>query len=409
MGKQHLTFISYSRTNKDFALELAKELKAAGFLIWFDQLDIPTGSRWDDEIQKALEQCEIFMVILTPNSIASNNVKDEIGYAIDSNKRILPVLLENANIPFRLRRFQYVDFTNKSYNEGINLAKQLLRNLLNEPTEPKLATSPEAQNQNTKSEAERAAELKADANRLARQRAEAIRMAREREQLDRQPKFIPPTRATDEQTSEQRVQRQSTPMLIPIIIGITLILLLCLGGGWMAWPYIFPPTTKPSETPITETPITETPTFTLTPSHTPAITVPTLITITPTFTPSPTNTPTITPFSSQTPDQFIIFYFETIIYNKDYELGWSLLTQTFKEKNNPTGIEDYKATWEKVVGWDRPSMTVDYLTSSTAIVSIPSITFYAETKYSLLDRKYCLVRDENRRTWMIESKTICGL
>ncbi len=124
--KQRLTFISYSRADKDFALELAGELRSSGFRIWLDQLDIPTGSRWDDEVEKALLECDIFMVILTPHSIASNNVKDEIGYAIDSNKRIMPVLLENAVLPFRLRRFQYVDFTSKSYEEGIEAAKQLL-------------------------------------------------------------------------------------------------------------------------------------------------------------------------------------------------------------------------------------------------------------------------------------------
>jgi hypothetical protein len=141
--KQRLTFISYSRADKDFALELAKELRSSGFLIWFDQLDIPTGSRWDDEVEKALENCEIFMVILTPDSMASDNVKDEIGYAIDGKKRILPVLLKNANVPFRLRRFQYVDFTKLSYDEGIDLSKQLLREFLNEPTEESPAVSTE--------------------------------------------------------------------------------------------------------------------------------------------------------------------------------------------------------------------------------------------------------------------------
>jgi hypothetical protein len=76
-------------------------------------VDIPTGSRWDDEVERALEACEIFMVILTPASSKSDNVKDEIGYAIDTGKRILPILLENAKVPLRLRRFQYVDFTKK--------------------------------------------------------------------------------------------------------------------------------------------------------------------------------------------------------------------------------------------------------------------------------------------------------
>jgi hypothetical protein len=136
--KQRKTFISYSRVNKEFAVKLAKELRSSGFSIWLDQLDIPTGARWDDEIEKALEESQIFMVILTPASSTSENVKDEIGYAIDSGKHILPVLLENAKVPLRLRRFQYVDFTSKSYEDGVESAKQLLRALNEEPTLPRI-------------------------------------------------------------------------------------------------------------------------------------------------------------------------------------------------------------------------------------------------------------------------------
>jgi len=150
--KQRDTFLSYSRINKDFALQLARELKSAGFSVWIDQLDIPTGARWDDELEKALDECEIFMVILTPASIASDNVKDEIGYAIDTDKRILPILLENAKIPLRLRRFQYVDFTGKTYAEGVEGAKQQLRKLIDEPTNPRPQLSPAEQAQKAESD-----------------------------------------------------------------------------------------------------------------------------------------------------------------------------------------------------------------------------------------------------------------
>ena len=85
------TFISYSRINSDFAVQLAKDLKEADFDVWLDQLDIPTGARWDDEIERALEACSTFLIILSPESIQSQNVKDEIGYAIDTGKQILPV------------------------------------------------------------------------------------------------------------------------------------------------------------------------------------------------------------------------------------------------------------------------------------------------------------------------------
>jgi hypothetical protein len=120
------TFISYSRVNSDFAVRLAKDLKKAGLDIWFDQLDIPTGARWDDEIEKALDKSETFLIILSSESIQSQNVKDEIGYAVDAGKHILPVVLENCNVPFRLRRFQYVDFTNRPYENSLAEIKHLI-------------------------------------------------------------------------------------------------------------------------------------------------------------------------------------------------------------------------------------------------------------------------------------------
>ena len=143
------TFISYSRTNKEFAIKLAQELKSAMFPIWLDQFDIPTGSRWDNELEKALHDCEIFLIILTPASIASENVKDEIGYAIDHGKYILPVLLEQCEVPLRLRRFQYVDFTQKNYRDGVESAKQLLETFINRPSLSTQAASPAAHVQKT--------------------------------------------------------------------------------------------------------------------------------------------------------------------------------------------------------------------------------------------------------------------
>ena len=147
--KQRHTFISYSRINKEFAVKLAKELKAAGFPVWLDQLDIPAGARWDDEIEKALRECGIFMTILTPASIASENAKDEIGYAIDHGKRIFPVLLQECEIPLRLRRFQYVDFTSMNYDQGVKSAKELLAKLIKEESVPVPARRPAAKERPT--------------------------------------------------------------------------------------------------------------------------------------------------------------------------------------------------------------------------------------------------------------------
>jgi hypothetical protein len=45
------------------------------------------------------------------DSVNSQNVTDEVSLAFDARKRIVPVLLKKCDIPFRLRRLQYVDLT----------------------------------------------------------------------------------------------------------------------------------------------------------------------------------------------------------------------------------------------------------------------------------------------------------
>ncbi|NNE09761.1 MAG: toll/interleukin-1 receptor domain-containing protein [Gemmatimonadetes bacterium] len=102
---------SYSRKDSEFASRLAKDLRAAGVRIWIDQLDIAPGTRWDDAIQQALVESESLLIILSPHSVASQNVQDEVGYALDEKRTVIPVLYQQCEIPFRLRRVQYIDFT----------------------------------------------------------------------------------------------------------------------------------------------------------------------------------------------------------------------------------------------------------------------------------------------------------
>lgn len=111
-------FFSYSRVDSGFALQLAKDIRASGIDIWIDQLDIQAGNHWDAAVEKALATSACVLVILTPSSTSSTNVMDEVSYALESGKKIIPVLLEDCLPPFRLRRLQRIDFT-KDYNNGL--------------------------------------------------------------------------------------------------------------------------------------------------------------------------------------------------------------------------------------------------------------------------------------------------
>lgn len=133
-------FFSYSRQDSEFALRLGKDLRAAGMNIWLDQLDIAPGERWDAAIETALSRCSNILVILSPGSVESTNVMDEVSYALEEQKRVIPILLRDCEIPFRLRRLQHTDFRT-DYDPALGKLLQHLRAL---PPEAETDKTPEA-------------------------------------------------------------------------------------------------------------------------------------------------------------------------------------------------------------------------------------------------------------------------
>jgi TPR repeat protein len=110
-------FFSYSRDDSEFALRLAQELKAAGANVWIDQLDIEPGQEWDSAIEAAVTQSPRMLLILSPASVKSRNVRNEISFALDESKTIIPVLHLDCTVPLQLRRVQYIDLRT-DYSRG---------------------------------------------------------------------------------------------------------------------------------------------------------------------------------------------------------------------------------------------------------------------------------------------------
>jgi hypothetical protein len=118
-------FISYSRKDFSFTKRLVDDLLAQGIPAWLDQIEIKTGQKWDSAIQNALSTCEYLLVVLSPNSVTSENVLDEVAYAVSKKRPIFPVLYQDCELPYRLARVQHIDFRSK-YEDGLrNLVVQL--------------------------------------------------------------------------------------------------------------------------------------------------------------------------------------------------------------------------------------------------------------------------------------------
>jgi formylglycine-generating enzyme required for sulfatase activity len=130
-------FFSYTSKDREFVLRLAKELRAVRVNLWMDHLDIRTGQHWDREVEKALKNCKGMIAVLSPDSVASDNVMDEVSYALDEGKLVVSVIMHPCDIPLRLRRVHYADLTT-DYDAGFS---QLLRALgIEESAQPPEST-----------------------------------------------------------------------------------------------------------------------------------------------------------------------------------------------------------------------------------------------------------------------------
>jgi hypothetical protein len=125
-GESSPAFFSYSRIDSEFALRLAEDLKAAGADVWIDQLDIECGQEFDVAIEQAVTRASRMLLILTPESVQSGKVRNEIAYALDEEKIVIPILCKDCVVPLQLRRVQYIDFRS-DYERGLKALIKILR------------------------------------------------------------------------------------------------------------------------------------------------------------------------------------------------------------------------------------------------------------------------------------------
>ena len=108
-------FISYSHNDKAFVKKLAGNLAKDERKVWWDFDALKGGQDWQNEIEKGISKCKNFLVVLTPDAMKSEWVANEIAFAQQKGKRIIPLRLKECDVPIGLIRKQYVDFTNKTH------------------------------------------------------------------------------------------------------------------------------------------------------------------------------------------------------------------------------------------------------------------------------------------------------
>lgn len=119
-------YLSYTRADELFALDLSDRLCALEMSAWLDMLDVQDDRDWFTEVNAALTRCGLMIAILSPEALRDDNLMTERQRFEQNGKLILPVLHE----PCDWRRFEFwlpmVDFTH-DFERGLASLLSILK------------------------------------------------------------------------------------------------------------------------------------------------------------------------------------------------------------------------------------------------------------------------------------------
>lgn len=112
-------FLCHASQDKPVVRELYQRLNAEGWIDpWLDEEKLLPGQDWDLEIEKAVEAADVVLVCVSSRSVTKEGyIQREIKFALDIALEkpegtifIIPLRLDDCDVPRRLRSWQYVDY-----------------------------------------------------------------------------------------------------------------------------------------------------------------------------------------------------------------------------------------------------------------------------------------------------------
>ena len=111
-------FLCHASEDKGKVIEVYRQLKTAGLDPWLDKIDLLPGQNWTEEIPKVLRTSSFVLVFLSNNSISKRGyVQKEFKLALEvldeippDNIFIIPIRLDDCEIPYQFRALHYVDY-----------------------------------------------------------------------------------------------------------------------------------------------------------------------------------------------------------------------------------------------------------------------------------------------------------
>ncbi len=110
-------FVSYASADRERVLPLVDALTRASIAVWLDREGIRGGANYGREIAEAIKDCAALVLMTSPLSLASRNVRQEIALAWEYERPYVPLLLEPVAIPddvkYWLTAAQWVEVLDK--------------------------------------------------------------------------------------------------------------------------------------------------------------------------------------------------------------------------------------------------------------------------------------------------------
>lgn len=132
---QYDIFISYSRKDRIIVDKYVQQLESLGYKVWIDRVGIYSGAQFKSALVQAIEESKVFVFF---SSVASNDSKwtaKEIAIAINRNKHIFPIKLDNSHynkdVEFDLVNLDFVNLSQKeTETEEFEKLKRSLKNCI---------------------------------------------------------------------------------------------------------------------------------------------------------------------------------------------------------------------------------------------------------------------------------------
>ena len=110
-------FISYRSATRQFVDFLANALERAGHSVLYDAR-IPAGSSWSDSISDMILKADAIIAVFHGQN--NDNIAYEVGVGLsDSGKLVIPIVFQDAIVPYALEGVQFVRVTDaRQYEEA---------------------------------------------------------------------------------------------------------------------------------------------------------------------------------------------------------------------------------------------------------------------------------------------------